>query len=244
MMRKVDKGSPVPLYYQLKNIIAELIENEELKPGDPVPTERELCELHGISRMTVQKAILALVNEGVVYREQGKGTFVAQSKERHRLLQLAGFTEEMQRRGLKVATELLSFERKLPTKKVQSDLNLSPQDEVFEVERLRLIDGEPYALETVYLPVMLCPALSGEKLKNASLYDVLSREFGLQIGYAYQTIEPVLINDYESNFLHVKKNSLALLFSRHTYLTDDTPFEVTKAIYRSDKYKFEVALSR
>src|SRR5690606_39612226 len=71
-MRKVDKNSRVPLYYQLKEIIQEMIENEELQPNEPIPTERELCEIHGISRMTVREAIMALVNEGVLYREQGR----------------------------------------------------------------------------------------------------------------------------------------------------------------------------
>ena len=79
-MKKIVKDSPLPLHYQLKQILLEMIENELLKPGDSIPSERELCEAQDVSRMTVNKAILSLVNEGVLYREQGKGTFVAKPK--------------------------------------------------------------------------------------------------------------------------------------------------------------------
>lgn len=240
----MDKSSPGPLYYQLKNIICELIENEELKAHDPVPTERELCEYHGVSRMTVNKAIMSLVNEGLVYRERGKGTFVVQNKEKHQLSALLGFTEEMQRRGLEVRTEMISFQKKKATKKLQQELQMTTDQEVFEITRLRYVSNEPYALETAYIPVRLCENLDENMLKNQSLYTVLAGRFGLEMDYAYQTIEPVMINDYESEFLHVEKKSLALLFSRRTYLKDNTPMEVTKAIYRGDRYKFEIMLQR
>ncbi|WP_200880762.1 GntR family transcriptional regulator [Thermoactinomyces daqus] len=108
-MKKVSKKSPVPLYYQLKEILQEMIENEELKPGDAVPPERELCEVHGISRMTARKAVMALVNEGVLFREQGKGTFVAEPKPKHLLTRLRSFTEEMEEQGFSVRSEILSF---------------------------------------------------------------------------------------------------------------------------------------
>src|SRR5690606_6399446 len=108
-MRKVDKNSRVPLYYQLKEIIQEMIENEELQPNEPIPTERELCEIHGISRMTVREAIMALVNEGVLYREQGRGTYVAWPKPEVKLSDLRGLTEGMERMGHQVDTDIISF---------------------------------------------------------------------------------------------------------------------------------------
>jgi GntR family transcriptional regulator len=243
-MKKVNKHSPLPLHHQLKMLLAELIENEVLQPDDPIPTERELCEFHGISRMTVNKAIMSLVNDGLVYRERGRGTFVLKPKERHQLSCLLGFTEEMQRRGLAVNTKILSFERTLPTKKIQQALALRKGQSVFAITRLRCISGEPYALETAYLPCHLCNDLSKELLTDHSLYQVLARNFSLEMDHASQSIEPVLLNDYESSLLGVAVNSLALLFSRQTYLEDGTPMEVTKAIYRSDRYKFEITLRK
>lgn len=243
-MKKVNKNSPLPLHHQLKQILEELIENEVLRPNDPIPTERELCEFHGISRMTVNKAIMSLVNEGLVYRERGRGTFVLQPKEKHQISCLLGFTEEMQRRGLAVDTRLISFERTPPTKKIQQDLALPNGEDVFALTRLRCISGEPYALETAYLPCRLCPTLSAQMLQGNSLYQVLARDFSLEMDHAQQTIEPILLTDYESGILGVSVNSLALLFSRQTYLRDGAPMEVTKAIYRSDRYKFEITLQR
>ncbi|VBB05374.1 transcription regulator hth gntr [Lucifera butyrica] len=243
-MKKVDRNSPVPLYYQLKDIIAELIENEELHPNDPIPPERELCEYHNVSRMTVNKAIIHLVNEGLLYREQGRGTFVAQAKEKHQLSQLLGLTEEMRRRGLQVTTKLLYFGQRTATKRMQEDLQLPDKQQIFEIRRLRIVENEPYSLETAYIPVGLCPTLSAQKLENHSMYELLASEYNLEMDHAFQTIEPVIINDYESEILQVKKNSLALMFSRKTFLKDNTPVELTKALYRSDKYKYEVTLQR
>lgn len=243
-MKKVDKESPLPLYYQLKQIICELIENDELKPNDSIPSERELCEYHGVSRMTVNKAIISLVNEGLVYREQGKGTFVSKVKEHQQLSNLLGLTEEMRLRGLTVNTRILSFKKKPATKKIQKALLMNEKQDVFEITRLRCVSGEPYSLETAYIPVNLCSQLTAEMIQNQSLYEVLSVHFGLEVEYAYQTIEPILVNDYESDMLQVEKNALALLFSRQTYLKNDIPIEVTKAIYRGDRYKFEVPLRR
>ena len=242
MMKKVDKDSPVPLYYQLKEILANLIENEELRPNDPIPTERRLCEYHGISRMTVNKAILNLVNEGLVYREQGRGTFVARPKEKHALSSLLGFTEDMSRRGLNTETRMISFQRQATTKKLRQQLCLEESQEVFAIQRLRYINKEPHALETAYIPVALCPDLTLDMLADSSLYAILINRYAVEMDYALQTIEPVMLDDYESEMLHVKKHSLALLFSRRTFLKTGVPFEVTKAVYRSDKYKFEVTL--
>lgn len=244
-MRKVDKTSPIPLYYQLKTIILELIENEEYKAGEAILTEREFCDIHGISRMTVSKTINSLINEGLLYRERGRGTFVAHHKENHRLSTLLSFTEDMQKKGMQVETKVLGFKRKPATKKLEKDLGLNGENkDIFKITRLRCSDDGPYALETVYLAAYLCNELTAEMIEGQSLYGVLDKKFNCKLDYAYQTIEPILVTEYESEVLDVATNSLALLFARKTYLKNDVPIEVTKAIYRSDRYKFEIELHR
>jgi GntR family transcriptional regulator len=109
---------------------------------------------------------------------------------------------------------------------------------------LRLVAGEPYAIETAYLPVELCEGLTMEKLDNKSLYDILLSEYGLKMDYAHQTIEAVILDEYESEILQVPEKSIALMLSRKTFLEGDRPMELTKAVYRGDKYKFEVVLRR
>lgn len=244
-MKKVNKNLPVPMYYQLKELIKEMIENEELKPNDPIPPERELCEYHDISRMTVNKAIMTLVNEGYLYREQGRGTFVAKPKTNYQVTGLSSLTEEMMvRRGLKVDTEVIDFELKTPSRTIKNYLELNDGERVFEIARLRRVEGEAYAIETSYIPEDLCPNLTREKLQNTSLYSVLTGEFNLDMEYANQSIEPIIVDEYEGELLGVEINSLGLLFTRRTYSSSNRPVEVTKSIYRSDKYKFEITLKR
>lgn len=242
-MKKVSKQNPLPLYYQLKEIIQEMIENEELKPGDPVPPERELCEVHGISRMTARKAITDLVNEGLLYREQGKGTFVAEPKIKQQLSQLKGFTEQMAEKGLKTDTKILSFEIKEATKKIMEHLNLEKNhNKVIELRRVRIVENEPIAIEIVWIPLVMCADFHEDMKEGKSLYNIFKEKYGYDLDYAKQTIEPIKINDYESSLLNINVNSLALLFRRKTYLNDGRVIEYTKAIYRSDKYKYEVIL--
>lgn len=244
-MKKVDKTSPIPLYYQLKTLISELIENEVYKPGDALPPEREFCEIHGISRMTVSKTINSLINEGLLYRQRGKGTYVAHSKENCRLSALHSFTEDMHEKGKHAETKILGFKRGAATRKLAKDLKLSDENkDVYKITRLRYCDAEPYALETVYIAAYLCDSLTEQMLDRRSLYDVLENEFHCKIDYAYQTIEPIIVSGYESEVLSVDFNSPALLLERKTFLKNDVPIEVTKAIYRNDRYKFEVKLYR
>ncbi|MBH8607919.1 GntR family transcriptional regulator [Thermoactinomyces sp. CICC 10521] len=242
-MKKVSKKSPVPLYYQLKEILQEMIENEELKPGDAVPPERELCEVHGISRMTARKAVMALVNEGVLFREQGKGTFVAEPKPKHLLTRLRSFTEEMEEQGFSVRSEILSFSIVEATLQLKKNLKMLPdQSKVVEIKRLRYVDELPYALETVWLNHDKVPGLTQEKLEGESLYTVLKNQYQYHPAYARQTIEPISLNDYESKLLGVPNHSLAILFSRTTYLEKGEIMEFTKCIYRTDRYKYEIVL--
>ncbi|OYD07857.1 GntR family transcriptional regulator [Paludifilum halophilum] len=242
-MRRVSKASPLPLYYQLKEILQEMIDNEELKPGDAAPPERELCEIHDISRMTARKAVMALVNEGVLYREQGKGTFVAAPKPKHQLTQLRGFTEEMKEQGLAVETKILTFDETEPTVTIRKRLMMPPADNrVIETRRLRIVDDLPFALETVWLNEAKCPGLNREAIEGRSLYAVLKEQYNCRPSYARQTIEPIQLNDYESGLLGLPKGSLGLLFSRTTYLDNGEVVEFTKCIYRSDKHKYEVIL--
>jgi GntR family transcriptional regulator len=242
-MQKVSKVNPLPLYYQIKNIIREMIENEELKPGELIPAERELCEIQGVSRMTVNKAIMDLVNEGIVYREQGKGTFVAVPKEKQQISKLKGFTEEMENKGLKSNTHILSFRVKPATKQLKTVLNLgSEETSVIEIIRLRISNEEPLAIETVWISNNIFGNLTADAIEGKSLYSIFREKYGVDPVKAKQTIEPIILSGYEANLLNQKQNSVALMFKRTTYLKDGSPIEYTNAIYRSDRYKYEIIL--
>ncbi|MHB9922001.1 GntR family transcriptional regulator [Clostridium botulinum] len=241
MMKIVSKKNPIPLHYQIKEILQEMIENEELKPGDAVPTERELCEIQGVSRMTVNKAIMSLVNEGLLYREQGKGTFVAKPKENKEIAGLKSFSEIMQDKGLKTETRILFFHIKEATKKIKSVLNLSDNNnKVIEISRLRMCEGEPVAIETVWIPHNLCSDMERQTIEGKSLYETFKNKYNYFPEKAKQTIEPIILNEYECKLLNQNENALALMFRRTTYIKGEIPIEYTKAIYRSDIYKYEL----
>ncbi|MBU3144170.1 GntR family transcriptional regulator [Clostridium sp. CF012] len=242
-MKKVSKDNPIPLHYQIKEILQEMIENEELKPGQLIPTERELCEIQGVSRMTVNKAIMSLVNEGLVYREQGKGTFVSTAKANREISDLKGFTEQMQENGVVSKTKILSFKIIEATKKYRLELKM-PEDEnkIIEIKRLRFSDEQPVAIETAWLPYYLFNGMTKDIIENKSLYEIFREKYGYHPDNAKQTIEPTMLNEYESKLLNQENSALALIFRRTTYLENQMPIEYTKAIYRSDKYKYQINL--
>lgn len=242
-MKKVSKDNPIPLHYQIKEILQEMIENEVLKPGDSIPTERELCEVQGVSRMTVNKAIMSLVNEGLIYRQQGKGTFVSIAKVNREISLLKGFTEQMEDNGVKSKTKLLSFKLIDATRQCKVELKMPEgENKIIEIKRLRFGDEQPVAIETAWLPYCLFAGMTREMIEEKSLYGIFREKYGYYPYEAKQIIEPIMLNIYESKLLNQEKSALALTFRRTTYLESGTPIEYTKAIYRSDKYKYQITL--
>ncbi len=242
-MRNIEKNNPLPMYFQIKAILSEMIENEELKPGDMIPPEREICRIQQVSRMTVNKAIMALVNEGLLYREQGKGTFVSEPKKKQTLTKLKGFTEEMLDRGLKTQTKIISFTIVQVTKQIKSILKMPlGANKVIEITRLRIFNNEPLGIESVWLPYNLFPDMTQEMVQGQSLYRVFKEKYNYYPKKAKQTIEPVVLNDYECELLNQKKGSMAMLFWRNTYTQDGVQIEYNKSVYRSDIYKYEIII--
>src|SRR6266480_6637171 len=142
-MSAIYRNSPLPRYYQLKEIMRERIRTGEWKPGDLIPSERELGEKYGISRMTARQAITDLVNEGLFYREQGKGTFVSRHKITQQLIRLTGFTEDIRARGQRPGAKVLSA-RMVPADETTAErLRIKPGLLICRLNRLRLADEEP-----------------------------------------------------------------------------------------------------
>ena len=234
---------PVPLYFQLKTWLLEMIENDELKPGDCIPSERELSEKHNISRMTVRQAVSELVHEGLLVRKQGKGTFVAEPKIEQGLLELTSFTEDMRQRGLSPSTRPLGVHAEPASKRVARALDLGIDTRVVVVERLRLADGVPMALERSHLAYEVGVPLLDEDL-SGSLYDVIENKFGIQLARARQTLEPVSATANEAEILEVEEGAPLLALERTSFSSLGRPIEFVRSLYRGDRYKFVVELQR
>jgi GntR family transcriptional regulator len=243
--RMIKKNSPIPIYYQLGEIIKDLIEKGELKPGDSLPAEREYAEKFQISRMTVRQAFTQLVNDGYLHRIQGKGTFVAERSEKieQTLRGLTSFTEDMKVRGLKPESRLINFEIIPATKLIADQLGIQEYGPVYEIKRIRLADDEPMALETNYISANFIKGLT-EQIVNQSLYSYIEDQLNLRIDHASQVIESSIANQLEADYLKIQSGAPVMLIQRNTFLKDGTPVEFVKSSYRADRYKFMIQMNR
>lgn len=235
--------TPLPLYYRIKEQLRERIEDGELRPGDQLASERQLAVQYGVSTITVKRAILDLVQEGLLFRKQGKGTFVAPSKMERDLSRLTSFTEEMLHRGLRPNSRPIEARIVRARASVARALNLSPGEEVISIERVRLADGEPLLLEKTFLPHALFPSLLEEDFTSQSLYHFMTEKYGVSLVKARETLEPIIINSDESRKLDVKAGTPGLLLELVAFSENSRPVEYTKAIVRGDKTKYYIEMA-
>jgi len=237
----LDEKSFVPLYYQLTEELRENIENGEWPPNSLIPSETELCEKYKVSRGTVRQALSQLVQEGLLYRKQGKGTFVAEPKITQQLNRFYSFAQDMREKGLKPSSLLLQKEKILPDSYIKNILGLKEEEMVYKIMRLRLADEEPLILETSYLVGELFPDLDKEDVEKVPLYGIILKKYRIKITRAKETFEPILIDEFEAKKLKIPVGSPALLVKRVTY-TAGIPFEFRKSVVRGDKCSYSVEL--
>ncbi|SKA77939.1 transcriptional regulator, GntR family [Clostridium sp. USBA 49] len=233
----VDKNSPIPVYYQLKEDIKQKINKGVWKAGECIASERELSIEHNVSRMTVRQALGELVQEGVLYREKGKGTFVCEPKVKQR--DIMSFSEMVEKIGLKLKTEILTFEK---VHTLENLKNLLPYDEVYKLDRLRIVEGEVIAKELVYIPLQYLEGVERKKLEY-SLYNILE-EKGIFIDHSEASIQAILIDDNYKKLFRIEKDvPLLKSFSKNITNNGKLIF-IEESIYRSDKYILEVNMLR
>lgn len=240
---EVDKGSPVPLYYQIKESLKEKIESGTLQPHERLPSERDLENRYGISRMTARRALTELESEGYVYREQGKGSYVAEPKLRQTLLELTGFSEDMRSRRLNPGARVLEKKLVEPEEETARKLKISTEDKIFLLQRVRLAESEPLAIETTHLNYDFCKGIENMDFSDRSLYSTLRQEFGLSLSRAEQSVEATLATEFESDHLDIKEGAPLLTTERTTFADDgDIPIEYARSTYRGDRYKLFVEM--
>jgi GntR family transcriptional regulator len=233
----IDKNSPIPVYYQLKEDIKGKINQGFWKVGQCIDSERELSEQYIVSRMTLRQALGELVHEGILTREKGKGTFVCEPKVKQR--DIMSFSEMVNRMGLKLRTEIIGFD-KINTPEELTETFSST--EVYRINRLRIVEDEVIANEIVYIPCEYIGSISKEDLKH-SLYELL-REKDYVIDHSEAAIQAVLMDDYYRKLFNTKKDlPLIKVFSKNIAENGKLLF-VEESIYRSDKYIFEVNIFR
>lgn len=237
--RQLDKTIPVPIYFQLMEIMQGYINEHD--HDFPIPTEGELCEVYGISRPTVRQAINELVVEGLILRYPGRGSFINKKKIlQDFLLTIASFNDEMQAKGLKPETRVLSFcERTAPPQVCRKLLQRSDV-ELYYLSRLRSIDAEPIVLVNTYLAPDIVPGILSHDMERESLYHVIETAFGHKIVRTQRTIEIRLAGSYEASQLRIKEKDPLHYTETVGYIEDGRPVEFSSAYYVGDRNKFTI----
>lgn len=243
---RVDASSILPKYYQLKDILLQKIEDGDWQPEEAIPSERELEEIYNVSRTTVRKALDMLVAKGHLYREHGRGTYVAFPRLQQSLHSLTSFTEDMRRRGMEPGQRILTVDCIPPSKRIHRALALGPEENlVLRVERLRLGNGEPVGIHDAYLP--LCgenPITADDLARTGSLYALMRTKHNLIVFDADETLEATIADEIEAQLLQIPVGSPLLLIERTSRMESGRPIEFVRMLYRADRYKYYVHLSR
>lgn len=237
------KDLPLPLYYKLRESIREKILKGEYPPGSKIPSEQGLMREYNVSRMTVIRAINDLVQEGLLYRKQGKGTFVSIPQVQQRLGRLTNFTQDMLARNLKPDSIILNLELISPSFLMQEKLKIKEDIKVWRLERLRLADDNPMGIQIAYLPSDIFPVIDKEDLGRGSLYEYLNRVYGTNFKRAEETYWVRMPNTYEMEKLKIGKNIPVFYVRRLTFLANERPGEFVESVLRGDRYQLYVELT-
>ncbi|WP_061993183.1 GntR family transcriptional regulator [Fructobacillus ficulneus] len=228
----------IPRYIEIHNEIRQRIAAGEWGTNKRLPAERDLAESFSVSRMTLRQAIQTLVDEGILERRVGSGTYVAEKKVSERALGMTSFTELMKDSGKEAQTVTVSYKVTTPSVSEMEHLQLNAEDEVLVMERLRLGDDEPILLEQTTLPVKLVNNFTRSSLTE-SLYATLIAA-GVQPGRADQTVTAALATERQADFLQIKRGDPILSVRQVSFDQDDKPFEYVRSYYVGDRFEFKL----
>ena len=237
---RVDRTSPVPLYYQLAQQLERAIESGELARGTQLGNEIMLADQLGLSRPTVRRAIGYLVDRGLLVRKRGVGTQVVQPRVR-RPLELTSLYDDLAGGGQEPSTQVLSLDKLPASDAVAHALGLADGEPVLSVERLRLAHGEPLAVLRNYLPIDLV-ALTTEALERTGLYPLM-RAAGVRLHLATQTVGARSATAAEARLLGDQRGAPLLTMRRTAYDDSGRAVEFADHYYRASLYSFEFVLS-
>jgi GntR family transcriptional regulator len=233
----------LPAYLQIEEELAEQIDTGELSPGDRMPTERDLAEATGVSRMTVRAALGRLEQRGLIVRRQGSGTFVADPKLRQDASHLRGFFEGSIGQGVFPVSRVVEKAQILATRHLANELSLRLGEPVYKVVRVRAANGSPVVLETSFFPARMVPGLLERDLASASIYRLMDRHHDARPVRARQTLEPIVAGEAESRLLEVPVGSPLMLVERTAWDRRDRAVEHARDLYRGDRSRFVTELS-
>lgn len=233
----------MPIHEQVRQALEGAILSGVLKPGERLPSEAELCEAHGASRTPVRQALRELENSGLIYRAQGRGSFIRERKIEGALRELSGLSEELRQDGHTVEPHILSVDEVPADADAASALSLPVGTPIGFVRRLHIVDGQPLALFYHRLPPMIPTATIRAAGDFMSMYELLDRS-GFPPMEGDEEISAALLTDEEARLLDVPRPAAALMMRRVARTATGIPIEFTVYLTRSDRYQYRVSLTR
>lgn len=232
--KQLDFSGRTQLYYQLYDILYNDIKNGVYKPGELLPTENELIDRYEISRVTVRKAMDMLLNEGIIAKRRGYGSFVQNKKVEQTLNKVLHFSNEMEKQGYKSSTKMLINEKVYANKTIAEALSIPEGTQLIHVNRLRLANGEPMCIESAYLIYNRCPDVLNHDFSDISLRKFIVEKYNIIWKKAYQKIFAIKANSHFAKFLNIKDGDPMIYIERISYTQDDQPGEYLQSYYRGD----------
>ncbi len=238
-------GINPPLYFKIEMDLRKRIMAKEYLPGQVLPSERQLMESYGVSRLTVREAINRLVAQGMVEKKQGKGTFVSKPSTDYMVGPLNSSSEVFLLKKYDVRTRVLESRVEVPADEIRAKLQLrTGQDKIFYLERLRYADDNPVAHIKCYLPYDSIEKIEAIDFTAATLYRVLEDYYRLELYEAYEVIEAASVGKRSAELLELEVGAPVLYNQRTTHLKDGTIIEYERVFYRSDIFRYQNKLIR
>jgi len=240
----IDKDIAMPLHYQIRRCIESYISENNLKPGDSIPTENELCKLFGLSRPTIRRGIDQLVKEGILVRSRGRGTFVCDPVIERSYSKLLSLTDQLMEIGIYLEAELINHQVINASPELANLLEIEDGEELILVMRLRKTNGTPICVVFNYLPYNIFYSLIDEDLSVTSLYDLIKDKLGINPSRARERISAAKASEFESKHLKIKEGDPVLVVERTNLSSNRYPIYFSKIIFRNDKYSYNLNLMR
>lgn len=243
----INHNSPIPLYKQVKAMIKRQIEAGELKPDQQISSEREICEMYDVSRTTVRQAINEAVNEGMLYRIPGKGTFVAKPKIDQGLFQMSSFTQTIIARGMAPRTEILREEQIPADAQLANILNLEIGEQVVNLTLLGYADDEPVVYYRSFMPASIGKGAAlrarawTKEGRSFSTYELYAGRDNIYPSTTSQTFEAIIAGEEIAEVLKIEKGSPIFKVTSVIYAESKVPLEFKQVYYRGDKFKFNIS---
>jgi GntR family transcriptional regulator, N-acetylglucosamine utilization regulator len=236
------KASLLPLYYQVERDMRRQIESGIWQAGQQIPSEKELCALYDVSRITIRQAISALVDEGLISRERGRGSFVRSPVITAGARGLTSFSDEMAVLGMRPGARVLSIRREPASPEMAERLHIEAGDPIVVIHRLRYADETPIGIQTAYLPSARFPGLEHANLTEQSLYKHLEEQYGVQPAEAHETFSVTAVTGEDAHLLSVPDGACGFHVERLTYDQKRELFECVTSTMRGDRYQVQLVV--